>query len=68
MTERLNTKLFLHLLDTKRDEFYKQSDNCFARAGNEPTPEQKWVWNAKGESYKDAGRQMFVLAGLLRRE
>ena len=68
MNERLNTKLFLHLLDTKRDEFYKQSDNCFARAQNETTPEAKWVWNAKGESYKDAGRQVFVLAGLLRTE
>ena len=66
MTDKLNTKLILHLLDTKRNEFYQQSDKCFDRAKNEKTPEQKWVWTSKGESYRDAGRQLFVLAGLLR--
>ncbi len=68
MTERLNTKLFLHLLDTKRDDFYHRADVCFLRAEQEATDAQKWVWNAKGEAFKEAGRQIFVLAGLLRRE
>lgn len=68
MIGQLNIKLFLHLLETQKKTFYSEADACLKRANRASTDGEKWVWNAKSEAYKDAGKQIFVLQGLLTRE
>ena len=68
MTGKLNISLFLHLIDTQKRTFYSEADDCLSRANKASTDGEKWVWNAKSEAYKDAGRQLFVLGRLLDRE
>lgn len=68
MTGQLNIKLFLHLLEGQRQAFEAQGVAAYNRANEATIEAQKWVWNAKGEAFNDASRQIFVLKGLLTRE